>query len=393
MFDYPTVKIVFKQKRSNTLNEAPLYLQYIQKRKTNLISLQKKMPIQCWKGDPKEYFYKDDPNRHPMADQVNLYLKKKLLKAKQIILQAQIEEKPIFFETFRQEFSGITKSMAFKDLAEKYINQKIGEGARSLTIISHNSKKNKVVEYSPNLDIHEINEEWISKYEAYLRLQLKNESNTIAKDMQFIRAVCLMAIKDNLIKINPFANYKIKRTSTTPSSLTLEEVKLLRKLYDAKAIRGSLQKSLKRFLWSCYTGMDFQDTNHIQYEHLYKTENQWVLEFTRIKTGVNYLVPLSKEAKTLIKLKKNKNGKIFPQMSNQKTNKYLKEVLSIARIRKQITFHSARHTFGTNSINAGIPREIVKKMMGHSKNDMTDHYARLMPSTIINTSLELWNKQ
>jgi site-specific recombinase XerD len=393
MFDLPSLKIVFRKKRSNKQGEAPLYLQYIQNRKSHLISLKKKMPVDCWKGDLKEYFFEKGENYHPLSEQVNLYLRQILFQAEEIIMQHQISKTPISFEDFKAKlFEGSNKGVSFEEVADRYINKRIGEGSKKLTVISHNSKKNKVLEYKKNLQITEINEKWIEHYESYLRLELKNKLNTIAKDMLFIKAVCKMAKDEKLIREDPFSNYKIKRTTPTPSSLTTEEVKTLRKLYNAEALRSSLQKVLKRFLWSCYTGMDFQDTNHFKFEDISKINGEWVISFSRLKTGVPYIVPVSKKAKKLISLKKNKSGLVFGKISNQKANDYLREILKIASIQKRITFHSARHTFGTNAINDGIPREIVKRMMGHSKNDMTDHYARLTASTIISTSLKVWNK-
>lgn len=393
MFDYPSVRIIFKEKRSNKVGEAPIYLQYIHRRKVNLISLKRSMPIKCWKGIPKEYFHESGPNRHPLAVQVNLYLRKMLLKANEIILNAQVNDKEIYFQEFKELFTGNNYALNFLSLSDRFINRRIGEGVTRSTIHSYHSKQNKVKAYDPKLTLRDISESWLHKYEAYLRLELKNNTNTIARDMQFIKSVCNFAIKQGLIDRDPFLNYQIKRHRVNPTSLTLEEVKMLQKLYNTEVLRLSLQKVLRMFLWSCYTGMDFQDVCNIKYKDIQKIDGNLVVNFVRLKTGIPYIVPLVNNAILLIDLTHPKDEHIFEKISNQKTNQYIKEVINIARIQKVVTFHKARHTFGTNSINAGIPREIVKKMMGHSKNEMTDHYARLRPSTIINTSLELWNKQ
>ncbi|SMD02032.1 Phage integrase family protein [Pedobacter nyackensis] len=46
----------------------------------------------------------------------------------------------------------------------------------------------------------------------------------------------------------------------------------------------------------------------------------------------------------------------------------LKEIIDFCGIRKQITFHTARHTFATTvTLLNGIPIESVSKMLGHSK--------------------------
>lgn len=42
-----------------------------------------------------------------------------------------------------------------------------------------------------------------------------------------------------------------------------------------------------------------------------------------------------------------KGGKVFPMMSNQRINSYLKEIADLCGIKKNLTFHMARHTFAT----------------------------------------------
>lgn len=79
-----------------------------------------------------------------------------------------------------------------------------------------------------------------------------------------------------------------------------------------------------------------------------------------------------------------KTGKVFPKiLSNQKANLIIKEVIASANINKKISFHYARHTFGTVALNKGIPRESIQRMLGHSKEEMTKLYFKLQDETII----------
>ncbi len=75
---------------------------------------------------------------------------------------------------------------------------------------------------------------------------------------------------------------------------------------------------------------------------------------------------------------------VFPKiLSNQKSNQIIKEVIATANISKKISFHCARHTFGTVALNKGIPRESIQRMLGHSKEEMTKLYSKLQDETII----------
>ena len=70
--------------------------------------------------------------------------------------------------------------------------------------------------------------------------------------------------------------------------------------------------------------------------------------------------------------------KFLPVLSNQKCNEYLKELAAVCGINKDITFHSARHTFATTvTLENGVPIESVSKMLGHTNVKTTQLYARI----------------
>jgi site-specific recombinase XerD len=77
------------------------------------------------------------------------------------------------------------------------------------------------------------------------------------------------------------------------------------------------------------------------------------------------------------------NGKLLPVFSNQKVNSYLKVIIRSCGIHKNITFHSARHTFATTvTLSNGVPIETVSKMLGHAKLTTTQIYARVLEKKV-----------
>lgn len=77
--------------------------------------------------------------------------------------------------------------------------------------------------------------------------------------------------------------------------------------------------------------------------------------------------------------KSKSQGTIFPKMSNQKLNSYLKEIADVCGIKKNLTFYIARHTFSTTvALSNGIPIETVLKLLGHSKISTTQIYAKVI---------------
>ena len=75
-------------------------------------------------------------------------------------------------------------------------------------------------------------------------------------------------------------------------------------------------------------------------------------------------------------------------MSNQRINSYLKEIADLCGIKKNLTFHMARHTFATMSISKGVPMESVSKMLGHTNIRITQIYARNNKQERLNDDME-----
>lgn len=60
-------------------------------------------------------------------------------------------------------------------------------------------------------------------------------------------------------------------------------------------------------------------------------------------------------------------------------NAYLKEIADLCGIKKNLTFHLARHTFATTvTLSNGVPIESVSKMLGHKNLQITQHYAKIL---------------
>lgn len=89
---------------------------------------------------------------------------------------------------------------------------------------------------------------------------------------------------------------------------------------------------------------------------------------------------------------------LLPVLSNQKMNAYLKEIADLCEIKKELTFHIARHTFATTvTLSNGVPIESVSKMLGHKSIKTTQHYAKILDKKVSedmgNLKLVLQKKQ
>ncbi len=80
-----------------------------------------------------------------------------------------------------------------------------------------------------------------------------------------------------------------------------------------------------------------------------------------------------------------RKGRLLPVFSNQKCNEYLKEIAALCGIKKEVTFHVARHTFATTvTLENGVPIDSVSKMLGHTNVRTTQIYARITDTKVSN---------
>ncbi|MEJ7678027.1 MAG: site-specific integrase [Segetibacter sp.] len=110
---------------------------------------------------------------------------------------------------------------------------------------------------------------------------------------------------------------------------------------------------------------------------------KWLVK-NRQKTDIASRIPLLPSALAIIEKYRDHpkvclSGKSLPMLSNQKINAYLKEIADVCGIKKEITFHVARHTFATTvTLSNGVPIESVSKMLGHKKLQTTQLYAKVL---------------
>jgi len=125
--------------------------------------------------------------------------------------------------------------------------------------------------------------------------------------------------------------------------------------------------------------------------------NLWIYT-SRQKTDTLSRIPVLPGALAIIKSYEDHpqcvvKGTLLPVMTNQKMNAYLKEIADLCKIKKELTFHIARHTFATTvTLNNGVPIETVSKMLGHTSIKTTQIYAKVLDHKISSDMSKVRNK-
>lgn len=111
-----------------------------------------------------------------------------------------------------------------------------------------------------------------------------------------------------------------------------------------------------------FTGLAYVDVANLKEDNIRKSfdGNLWIIT-KRQKTNTDVNVPLLDIPKMILEKYKGKlpNGKVLPIISNQKLNAYLKEIADVCGVKKNLTFHLARHYELSLSLNLNSLQRFV----------------------------------
>ena len=238
-------------------------------------------------------------------------------------------------------------------------------------------------EFRPGLDFKDITYTFLKDFEVYLR-EKGNGINTVAKHLRQLRTLVNEAINQGYIHADayPFRKFKIKQEKGSHEFLTPDELKKLENLevHDLK-----LRHVLDAFLFCCYVGLRFSDFCQLKQSNFIKVNGKKWLHFKSIKTGIELRLPLHLlfEGKALAILDRNCITEFASLGSNSEVNKALSVITSMARIKKHVTYHTARHTCATLLIHQGVPITTVQRLLGHTSVKTTEIYSEILSSTIV----------
>ena len=362
-------------------------------RKIRRFHLDKFVHPDHWVGKPPEYVKSKGRNKHPNGKFLNLHLNHKLVEAQRIILQFEQEEIPPNFKRFKAKFFGYERQDFF-EWHEKFVEFKIRENVAKATLDNYKTQAEKLKSFSKEIKLKEINYGFIQDYVQFLKDKYGIGDNTIYKALVYFRLVFNFAKKNKVISGDPFEDIVLQQKVKPATYLSKDEVDRLLKLYKADIIGQSWQNVLRMFLWACFTGQSYKDVVLVKYSDIIRVGEHLGLSNRRIKTNVPYFVPLFEEALYLLgNFPEDRDQVIFDSISNQKTNQYLREIVKIVKIRKHITFHAGRHSFGHSLIRKGVNRSYIKEILGHSSEAMTEHYSKVMDIDIINNLKDKWHEK
>ena len=229
----------------------------------------------------------------------------------------------------------------------------------------------------------EINVELCNRFMQYLfttpqtlHKKQKLHINTIAGYWSTFRAVLHTAYRDHRIQENP--NGYLDRIDTIPTEKEHLSQPELVNLANTDCKEPVLKKA---FLFACLTGLRKSDVKGLTWKKIQPYGDGGMFITVRMqKTQQLVNNPISEEALELIGFydgEHNPDDKVFPEFKDKMTGTVLKNWLKAAGITKHITFHCARHTFGSLQVDVGTGIYTVQHMLGHKNVETTQIYANM----------------
>ena len=237
--------------------------------------------------------------------------------------------------------------------------------------------------------ISTITEDLLEEYRFFLKKH-RLKSSTINNNLCWLSRLMFRAVSRRIIRCNPFENTKYEKEEKKIRFLQKGDVMKLMVM-----TMNERESELARlmFVFSCFTGMAIIDMENLEYSHIQTSaDGQRYIRKERQKTKVEFIVPLHPIAETIIRhcmeeqeengeqqaVKEKGDSLIFQlHCSRSVMGKNLSIVGKACGIRQRLSYHMARHTFGTMCLSAGIPIESIAKMMGHASISSTQIYAQV----------------
>lgn len=361
-----TAKIVIKDDYVRSNGTSALYLQVFingDKKKFPLHISVKPVDFDKIKQrvKPKNNFHKD----------FNLIIEKTLADINKIEVNYRLSNMTLSMNSLIEEYENPTSKIDFIKFWEtEMINQK-----NILKIGTYNqqmSTLNKLKRYSPVLYFYEITDVYFSKIKMHFKNVDKNSDNTITSFVKSFKKYLHLANKRGVVTPLNFTEIKNKHFKSERSFLDFEELNKLKNYFDSEFINATHKSILARFLFSCFSGLRISDVQSMNKDNFI---GEYII-FTTTKTSKIQRVKLSETARTFIDPINIFTGKF----SDAYINRELKFIAKVCGIKKNISFHLARHTFATNFLICGGRVEVLQKILGHSKITETMIYVHIVES-------------
>lgn len=291
----------------------------------------------------------------------------------------KIEKPKMLCEIFREA----NKKRKEEEVRGDIVKATLQRWERCVTYLEDFFKTNMDVDDVP---VRDVTSGMLDDFEHFLRVSKGCANNAAVRYLRCVKNTIQYALAHKWITDDPFIGKKYQRTYAERQFLTEPEIEAIMKLDFSETPRLDLVRDT--FVFCCFTGLAFCDIKTLTRDNIVNDSdgNIWIRK-AREKTGEMSIIPLLGIPSAIAEKYENdptvkSTGVVLPVLSNQKMNAYLKEIADLAKIKKHLTTHIARHTFASMSLSNHVPIESISKMLGHSDIKTTQIYAKMQDKTV-----------
>ena len=332
--------------------------------------------------DKKHSKVKNNPNALRLNKQISDFL----TKLEDIELTRRNAKKPFTLDILSEAITG-NRPESFTQFMEMEI--KADRTAAPATKVMQTTTFNALCEFRKSITFDELTFELMSDFERFL-LGKKLHVNTVHKYFRHIRKFVNLAINKDYLELNkyPFRKFKLKSETTEREYLTPEELQAIENLTFTTE-NAHLEKIRDMFIFSCYCGLRFSDISALNKDNVHTIDGETWLILKMQKTSEPIRIPLymlfaGRGVEILNRYTLPDRKYFFDDYTNQYVNRSLKDIASLAKVKKCVTFHTARHTQATYLLYKGVSITSVQKLLGHKKLQTTQIYSKVMDKTLLN---------
>lgn len=293
------------------------------------------------------------------------------------LLNRNFEFNPATLDTYLQK--GNERESSFISYGWSYIESLKNSKAKS-TINAYTSHWRAFENYNSDLKFRDVTRLFIEGFDKYLKTK-KYSVSAIQVIHGLVKNVIKKAMNAEppLIDRSPYINLKIETPSNSKEALTPKEFEAFLEVEPATEIMAIVKDM---FLVSAYTGVRYSDIIRMGTHFFTDSET---MSFKMQKTKHDVTIPIGQlfGGKALDILNKYKENDlyfgVYPCLTT--IEKLLLYLAKKANIKKHITFHVARHTFGTTLADLSGDPFLVMSLMGHRNIKTTMGYFHDNPET------------
>ena len=256
------------------------------------------------------------------------------------------------------------------DHSVTFIDYAIKESATCRTEGTRHSRLELIAnfkEFSRHARLVDINRTFYGRLVEWMRNK-GYANNTIVTRTNVLKTILHKAKLDGIITMVPdFSGLVPPTMAGERCYLTIEEIRAL-------ADTPCEPRIAYPFLFACFTGLRLSDVRNLKWSDI----RNGVIFLRQRKTGEFVQVPVGKNASKFLRDNDSENVfHDFPSCEVWFTQK-LKDWVAKAGIKKNVSFHVARHTFATLTLGNGADLFTVSKLLGHTKITTTQIYAKVL---------------